>query len=47
MPLIRANLPDEAELDFNVNEEARSIRSVILERFGGAILDHRAEELLP
>jgi thiamine kinase-like enzyme len=34
-------------LDFNVNDEARAVRSVILERFGGAILDHRAEELLP
>jgi hypothetical protein len=34
-------------LDFYVNDEARGIRALILERFGGAILDHRAEELLP
>ena len=34
-------------LDFDVNDEARGIRTLILERLGGAILDHRAEELLP
>jgi RimJ/RimL family protein N-acetyltransferase len=34
-------------LDINPSDEGRAIQSIMLERFGAAIVEHRAEELLP
>jgi hypothetical protein len=36
-----------AYVDFSVHEAAGRIRDMAIERVGGAILDHRAGDLLP
>ena len=33
-------------LDFSVNEEARAVRDIVRDRWGGAILEHNVGELL-